>query len=122
LYSGTYLVRSLGDISLEHQSLLNFMEDSLGFVEGGSVDADYSSVSLEPYKRGCRHTVKSTRNSLEDSLADVLRLEIYGDDLWTDGFGHCESGGDCVDCVYLGSSLEEGPLDGAELGLGLVIP
>jgi hypothetical protein len=40
------------------------MEDSLGFMEGSSVDTDYSSVSLEANKRVCRHTVKSTRNSL----------------------------------------------------------
>jgi hypothetical protein len=79
----------------------------------------YPSVSTKGGWR--RHTVKSTRNSFEDSLTDVLVLEIDCDDLGTDGFGHSESGGDCVNGVYLGSSLEEGPLDGAELELGLVI-
>jgi hypothetical protein len=38
----TYLIGSLGDISLEHQSLFNFMENGLGLVESSSVNTDYS--------------------------------------------------------------------------------
>jgi hypothetical protein len=86
-----------------------------------SIQATHQYPSISTKGGWRRHTVKSTRNSFEDSLADVLRFEIDGDDLGTDGFGHSESGGDCVNGVYFGSSLEEGPLDGAELELGLVI-
>jgi len=98
------------------------MKNSLRFVEGSSINTDYLSTSLS-YNReeGRRHTVKSTRNSFLNSLANVLSLEIDGDDLGADGFGHCESGGDCIDCVDFGSSLEDCPFDGAELRLGLVM-
>ena len=67
------------------------------------------------------HTVKSTWDSFLNSLADVLGLDVYGNNLWTDGFSHSKSCGDCIDCVNLGSSLEECPLDCAELTLDLVI-
>jgi len=95
------------------------MKNSLRFVEGSSVDTDYLSTSLRDDGGGRRHTIKSTRNSFLNSLAYILSLEIDGDNLGTDSFGHCESGGDCIDCVDFGSSLEDCPFDGAELGLVL---
>lgn len=113
----TYLIRSLRDISLKHESLLDFMKNSLRFVESSSVDTDCLSASLFANNgRGRRHTIKSTRNSFLDSLANVLSLEVDGDNLRTDGFSHSESGGDCIDCVDFGCSLEDSPFDGAELG------
>lgn len=38
-----HLVGSLGNISLEHESLLDFVEHSLGLVESGGVDTDFLS-------------------------------------------------------------------------------
>jgi len=96
------------------------MKNSLRFVEGSSVDTDYLSTSLSTNNEGGRrHTIKSTRNSFLNSLAYILSLEIDGDNLGTDSFGHSESCGDCIDCVYLGCSLEDCPFDGAELALVL---
>jgi hypothetical protein len=110
----TYLIGSLGDISLEHESLLDFVEHSLGLVEGSGVNTDYSS-DFEPKSQEVPHTVKTTWYSLLDSLDDVLSLEVDSDDLWADCLGHSESGWDSVDSVDFGSSLEECPLDDAEL-------
>ena len=97
------------------------MKNSLRFVESSSVDTDYQSTSLLNDGGGRKHTIKSTRNSFLNSLAYVLSLEIDGDNLRTDGFSHSESGGDCIDCVDFGCSLEDCPFDGAELRLGLVM-
>lgn len=46
-----------------------------------------------------------------EGLADVLSLEINSDNLRANGFSHSESGRNCVDGVYFGSTLEECPLD-----------
>lgn len=41
--TGAYLVRSLGDISLEHQGLFDLVQQSLWLVESGRVDTHWSS-------------------------------------------------------------------------------
>jgi hypothetical protein len=104
-YNGTYLVGSLTDISLEHQSLLDLVKHSLGFMESSSVNTD----------------VQTFGDGLVNSLGNVLGLEVDSDNLGTDSFSHSESSGDSIDRVNLGGTLEESPLDAAELFVSQIL-
>jgi len=41
-----HFVGSLGNIGLEHESLLNLVKEGLGLVKGGSVDTDWATSGL----------------------------------------------------------------------------
>jgi hypothetical protein len=55
-----------------------------------------------------------------DGLYDILVLEVDSDNLGTHLGGHCQSGRNGIDSEDLGSTLEEGPLDTAELVVSFV--
>lgn len=116
---GTYLVGGLGDIGLEHQGLLDFVQQSLGLVESGRVDAGCSSASFNE-RMGGRLTIETLGNSLLDGLYDVLVLEVDSDDLGAHLGGHCQSRRNGIDSEDLGSTLEKGPLDTTELVVSFV--
>lgn len=44
-----YLIWSLGDISLKHESLLDLVQDGLGLVEGGRVDTNLRFSFCHPH-------------------------------------------------------------------------
>jgi hypothetical protein len=56
-----------------------------------------------------------------DGLDDILVLEVDSDDLGTHLGGHCQSGRNGIDSEDFRSTLEEGPLDTAELVISFVL-
>lgn len=87
------LVGRLGDIGLEHQSLLSLVQERLGLVESSAVQG----------------AVQSTGNHLEDLLGHILDLAEID---CLDAFqlaGHFESSGDLVDSNDSLGTLEQSP-------------